>query len=173
MRSRLGSYRLEKLGRQPTQTSPGQTRSQEMIMSNFYSRTISRILALALIGLATGFCVLLSTPADAKTKGSGVSAVAVAQACNRTAGCSYAGTPAGHMTGCSPNACFDCNKGKCHPLVKKGPTGTTGPGVASSAGSTSAANGSATSQNNKPITTVHQPVALQHSGGGHSGGSKH
>jgi hypothetical protein len=34
-------------------------------------------------------------------------------------------------------------------------------------------NGSATSQNNKPITTVHQPVVLQHSGGGHSGGSKH
>jgi hypothetical protein len=142
-------------------------------MTHFYSRTISRIVALALIGLVTGFCLLLSTPAGAKSKGSGASAVAVAAACNRTPGCSYIGTTSGHMTGCSPNACFDCNKGKCHPFVKKGPTGTTRPGGGNSAGTTTAASGSATGQKNEhPITNVHQPVAVQQ-GGGHSGGSKH
>lgn len=131
-------------------------------MTRSYSRMVARTSAVVLVGLATGFCVLLPTPAGAKSQGGGVSAVAVARACKRTAGCDYIGTTSGHMTGCSPHACFDCNKGKCYPLAKKGPTGTTRPGGGNSAGTTTAARSN----------SVHQPV-IQHSGSGHSGGSKH
>ena len=130
-------------------------------MPHFSSRKISRIFAVALVGLSMGFGLSLSTPAGAKSKGSGSSAVAVEAACKRTAGCQYIGTPGGHMTGCSPNACFDCNKGVCHPLVKKGPTGPTAPGVGNSAGTTTAsASANATGQKNER-------------GSGHSGGMKH
>ena len=130
-------------------------------MPHFSSRKISRIFAVALVGLSMGFGLSLSTPAGAKSKGSGSSAVAVEAACKRTAGCQYIGNPGGHMTGCSPNACFDCNKGVCHPLVKKGPTGPTAPGVGNSAGTTTAsASANATGQKNER-------------GSGHSGGMKH
>jgi hypothetical protein len=120
-------------------------------------------------------CALIG-PAPS-TMAASVSAGKVLGACKRTKGCYTTTTGNGAIWGCSAHACFVCYKGKCTPQpapdVRANPP-KTGPGGGNSAGTTTAASGSATGQKNEhPITNVHQPVVLQHSGSSHSGGSKH
>ena len=109
-------------------------------------------------------CALIG-PAPTATAAT-VSAGKVLAACKRTAGCYTTKTGTGAIYGCSKYACFTCYKGKCTPLpapaVRSNPS-KTGPVVGNSAGSTSAASGS---RMNNPIGTLHQPVAVQHGGGG-------
>ena len=53
--------------------------------------------------------VALSAPAAAKMGSTG----AVVAACKRTQDCHYHSCGHGCARGCSPHACFDCNKGTC------------------------------------------------------------
>ena len=67
------------------------------------------IAVLAIVGSAA-----LSTPASAAKQSTLVAA------CKRTAGCWMEKSSAGGLTGCSPNACFHCFKGKCFALSESG-----------------------------------------------------
>ena len=64
---------------------------------------------LTLAALAIMGCATLSTPASAAKKGD------VVAACKRTSGC-WTDHYGNATWGCSPNSCFFCYKGKCHPM---------------------------------------------------------
>lgn len=68
--------------------------------------------ALLAIALVLSIGIGTTTRADAKGKVT-VSLGKVSAACHRTPNCFMAKGPNGSATGCSPNACFTCNHGKC------------------------------------------------------------
>lgn len=60
------------------------------------------------------FSTMLIVPADAAAKQSKVLA-----ACKRTAGCWTASCGKGCVSGCSPHACFFCDKKVCHKVGQR------------------------------------------------------
>ncbi len=137
---------------------------------------------LALIaGLACGTVVIAANEASAATKvlAGTHSFGQVAAACGGSGGKFVVASSGGYGCLTASGPTVNCNaKGQCSatcpgttcPAISKGLNGVLRPPA--SAGTASAAAGTGT-KNKPPLHNVNQPVVVQHSGGGHSGGSKH
>lgn len=114
-------------------------------------------------GLLTTFVASWSTPAAA-AKTSDVLA-----ACKRTPGCEYKDFGNGNVLGCSPHACFDCSKGKCH-AARSSDDGKLKykPGAGSTVGNVSSAN-----RTNSVKATIPPRGDIGPSKSGGGGGHKH
>lgn len=120
------------------------------------------LIAVGVISLAPGFV-------EAK----GVSQSAVLGACTRTAGCQMTGCNGGSVTntgcvqGCSPNACFKCNKGKCVQTRGLGGKPVAGGGNLTGIRDNAPTGNTVSSTGSKPVDVTPAP------GGTGQGGRKH